>query len=63
MAEPTPAPRTRPASELRPLRIERGASAYAEGSCLIQMGNTRVLCTASVEEGVPGWRRGVLRWT
>ena len=58
MAEPNRAPRTRPASELRPLRIERGASAYAEGSCLIEMGNTRVLCTASVEEGVPGWRRG-----
>lgn len=45
-------------SELRPLQIERGASAYAEGSCIISMGNTRVLCTASVEEGVPGWRRG-----
>jgi ribonuclease PH len=45
-------------SELRPVSIERNASAYAEGSCLISMGNTRVLCTASVEEGVPGWRRG-----
>ncbi len=44
--------------QLRPLRIERGASAYAEGSCLISTGNTRVLCTASVEQGVPGWRRG-----
>jgi ribonuclease PH len=38
--------------------MERGASAYAEGSCLIQMGGTRVLCVASVEEGVPGWRKG-----
>jgi ribonuclease PH len=45
-------------SELRPLQIERGASAYAEGSCIISMGKTRVLCTASVEQGVPGWRRG-----
>jgi ribonuclease PH len=31
---------------------------YAEGSCVISFGATRVLCTASVEEGVPGWRRG-----
>jgi ribonuclease PH len=44
--------------EPRPLRLERGVSPYAEGSCLISTGNTRVLCTASVEEGVPGWRRG-----
>jgi ribonuclease PH len=43
---------------LRPLRLERQASAYAEGSCLITCGNTRVLCTASVEDGVPAWRRG-----
>ena len=38
--------------------LERGASPYAEGSCLITCGNTRVLCTASVEDGVPAWRRG-----
>jgi ribonuclease PH len=50
--------RSRPASELRPLRLERAVAPYAEGSCLISMGNTRVLCTASVEQGVPGWRRG-----
>jgi len=43
---------------LRPVTIERRASAYAEGSCLITCGNTRVLCTASVEDGVPAWRRG-----
>ncbi len=43
---------------LRPVTLERGAAAYAEGSCLASFGNTRVLCTASVEEGVPGWRRG-----
>ena len=42
----------------RPLVIQRGASEYAEGSCLISTGRTRVLCTASVERGVPGWRRG-----
>ena len=43
---------------LRPLTIERGAAPYAEGSCLITCGSTRVLCTASVEDGVPSWRRG-----
>lgn len=48
----------RGSGEFRQLRIERGASAYAEGSCLISMGGTRVLCTASVEEGVPRWRKG-----
>ena len=42
----------------RALRIERGVSEYAEGSCLISTGSTRVLCTATVERGVPGWRKG-----
>ena len=45
-------------SELRPITFERGIAPYAEGSCLIIFGATRVLCTASVEEGVPGWKRG-----
>lgn len=45
-------------SELRPIALERGVAPYAEGSCLITFGATRVLCTASVEEGVPGWKRG-----
>ena len=44
--------------EMRPVSIERGVAPYAEGSCLISFGETRVLCTASVEEGVPGWRKG-----
>jgi ribonuclease PH len=43
---------------LRPVSLERGAAPYAEGSCLAAFGATRVLCTASVEEGVPAWRRG-----
>jgi len=38
--------------------MERGAVLYAEGSCLVSFGQTRVLCAASVEDGVPGWRRG-----
>ena len=42
--------------ELRPVTIETGSTPYAEGSCLISMGNTRVLCAASVEEGLPRWR-------
>lgn len=43
---------------LRTISLERGAVGYAEGSCLIAFGATRVLCAASVEDGVPGWRRG-----
>ena len=40
---------------LRDVVIQRGVSKYAEGSCLIQMGDTHVLCTASVDEQVPRW--------
>jgi len=45
-------------ADLRPLVLERGTNPYAEGSCLVRMGGTLVLCTASVEAGVPGWRKG-----
>jgi ribonuclease PH len=38
--------------------MQRQAVRNAEGSCLISFGDTRVLCAASVEDGVPGWRRG-----
>ena len=48
----------RSVSDLRPITFERGVAPYAEGSCLIIFGATRVLCTASVEDGVPGWKRG-----
>jgi len=44
--------------ELRRVGLERHVVTYAEGSCLASFGATRVLCAASVEEGVPGWRRG-----
>jgi ribonuclease PH len=44
--------------DLRTVSLERRVATYAEGSCLVAFGETRVLCTASVEEGVPGWRRG-----
>src|SRR5436305_807227 len=45
-------------SDLRVVTLERSVAPYAEGSCLATFGLTRVLCTATVEEGVPGWRRG-----
>jgi ribonuclease PH len=41
----------------RPFRIERGVMSHAEGSALVHMGRTRVLCSASVEDRVPGWLR------
>ncbi|MFN2378326.1 MAG: ribonuclease PH [Candidatus Binatia bacterium] len=44
--------------ELRVLRIQPGFIEHAEGSVLIEMGRTRVICTASVEEGVPGFLKG-----
>ena len=54
-----PVPRqSRANDELRPVSLERHVAPYAEGSCLASFGATRVLCTASVEEGVPTWRRG-----
>ena len=43
---------------MRAVALERGVAPYAEGSCLVAFGATRVLCTASVEDGVPAWRRG-----
>jgi ribonuclease PH len=51
-------PGGRPADQLRPIRITRGYTIHAEGSVLIEFGNTRVLCTASVEEKVPPHKRG-----
>jgi ribonuclease PH len=51
-------PGGRAADALRPLALERGAVPNAEGSCLIAFGNTRVLCAVSVEDGVPGWKKG-----
>jgi len=49
--------RERPANELRPVRITRGYTEMTPGSVLIEMGNTRVLCTAAVESDVPRWMR------
>jgi ribonuclease PH len=59
VASDAPRPRVaRAANELRPVVLERSVAPYAEGSCLVAFGSTRVLCTASVDDGVPGWRRG-----
>jgi ribonuclease PH len=44
--------------ELRPLKITRNFIKYAEGSCLIEMGDTKVICTASVEDKVPVFLKG-----
>ncbi len=49
---------SRAADQLRPLVLERGVAPYAEGSCLVAFGDTRVLCAASIDDTVPGWRRG-----
>jgi ribonuclease PH len=48
----------RAADALRAVSLVRDASRYAEGSCLASFGETRVLCTVSVEDGVPGWKKG-----
>ena len=48
----------RRADALRPVRITRGFTKHAEGSVLIEMGDTHVLCTVSVEEGVPPFLKG-----
>jgi len=57
-ADTAPNRTSRTNDDLRPITLERGVAPYAEGSCLVEFGATRVLCTASVEEGVPSWRRG-----
>ena len=51
-------PSERLADVLRPVTLETGVNRYAEGSCLVSFGHTKVLVTASLEEGVPGFLRG-----
>ena len=57
-----PAPPARPSGRasdaMRPVRITRGFTRHAEGSVLVEFGDTRVLCTASVEDKVPAFLRG-----
>ena len=51
-------PSGRLADQMRDVRIERGYTRHAEGSVLVSFGETRVLCTATVENRVPGFLRG-----
>ncbi|MBC7163187.1 MAG: ribonuclease PH [Immundisolibacter sp.] len=51
-------PSGRRPDQLRPVTITRQFSKYAEGSVLVSFGDTRVICTASVDERVPGFKRG-----
>jgi ribonuclease PH len=51
-------PSGRAPDQLRDVSLETAVSRYAEGSCLAKFGQTHVLCTASVETGVPGWLKG-----
>ncbi|TDK44435.1 ribonuclease PH [Antarcticimicrobium luteum] len=51
-------PSGRDLSELRPVSIETGVTKHAEGSCMIRMGDTHVLCTATIEDRVPPFIKG-----
>lgn len=56
-------PSGRDLSEMRPISIETGITKHAEGSCLIRVGDTHVLCTASLEDRVPPFIKGTgLGW-
>ncbi len=48
----------RATNQMRPVTLERAVMKNADGSCLVSFGDTRVLCTATIEEGVPRWRAG-----
>jgi ribonuclease PH len=63
MGMDTSRPDGRTADELRPVTITRDWQKYAEGSALVEFGDTKVLCAASVVQGVPRWRKGTgLGW-
>ncbi len=51
-------PNDRKADQVRPIKITRNYTAYAEGSVLVEFGNTKVLCNASIEDSVPRWLKG-----
>ena len=54
-------PSGRAADELRAVSIDMNVNKHAEGSCLIAFGDTRVICTASIDDGVPGFMKGTGR--
>lgn len=62
MSDAAPRLGGRLSDELRPVRLVRGYTRHAEGSVLVEFGDTRVLCTASVEARVPAHRKGVGGW-
>lgn len=51
-------PNDRSPVQVRPIKMTRNYTAYAEGSVLVEFGNTKVLCNATVEENVPRWLKG-----
>lgn len=51
-------PNDRAADQVRPIKMTRHYTAYAEGSVLVEFGNTKVLCNATIEESVPRWMKG-----
>jgi len=51
-------PSGRAPDQMRPITMEAGFTRHAEGSCLVSFGDTRVLCTASIETSLPSWLRG-----
>lgn len=48
----------RSACDMRPVTLTRQVLKHADGSCMVEFGDTRVLCAATIEEGVPRWRKG-----
>ncbi|HUU56256.1 MAG TPA: ribonuclease PH [bacterium] len=61
MAKDKPRADGRRPDQMRPVKITRGFLKYAEGSCLIEVGETKVICAASLEQGVPKWMEGAGR--
>jgi len=61
MRKDKPRPDGRRADQLRPVKITRNYLLHPEGSCLIEVGDTKVLCAASLETGVPTWMDGAGR--
>ncbi len=53
-----PRPDGRRANQMRPIRVTKNYLKHAEGSCLIEFGETKVICSASVEDGVPPFLKG-----
>ena len=51
-------PDGRSSDELRPITFERDFTEMSDGSCLVTVGRTKVLCTASIDEDVPRWMKG-----